>query len=88
MRTVYKYSLSPALSNMPIEMPKGARVLYVAVQDGEPHVWAEVDTDASVERVSFVVYGTGHEITGWAEYVGSFMLHGGRFVFHVWKRTN
>jgi hypothetical protein len=69
-------------------MPKGARILDVQEQHGQPVIWAEVDTDAETEERLFEVFGTGHEMRNGMcaerEYVGTFQLHGGSLVFHLY----
>lgn len=80
LHTVWKYPLN---SSGWVIMPRGAKPLYVDVQDGQPFVWAEVwPTDALVKR-HLPVYGTGHRIDGWPTYVGTFQLDG--LVFHVFS---
>lgn len=40
MKRIYKYAIEPVFS-----IPRGARILYVALQEGKPKVWAEVDPE-------------------------------------------
>lgn len=56
------------------EMPKGAEILAVQLQDREPQIWALVDENAEKETRTFRVIGTGHEIRGGdgLVYVGTF----------------
>jgi pantothenate kinase len=90
MRTIYKYPVDIG-QNMPIKMPKGAVVLDVQAQDGQPSAavaWALVETNNEAVDFQFVTVGTGHQIpefTGINEhnYVGTFQTSGGRFVWHV-----
>ena len=86
MLTVYKYPIQPGESN--ILMPSGAEILSCHVQNGEPFVWAIVDTGATIdESRKFTVHGTGHELPddiGKFNYLGTFLLEDGRLVFHVW----
>jgi len=87
MQSIWKFPLQCADKTV-IVMPKGAKVLCVQSQREIPCVWALVpDTGAEVEQErTFTIYGTGHQhesISG--EYVGTFQLQGGAFVFHVFE---
>lgn len=85
MMTIYKYPL-PVSDSIALPMPKGARVLTVQVQGGQPCVWAMVDVNAPTVTRTFVLRGTGHSAEGLASlapYVGTFQLHGGAFVGHL-----
>lgn len=86
MAEVWKFPLVPGREWM--EMPKGSELLYVGVQQGEPFLWAKVDPYADLRRRHVVIYGTGHHIDGWPDYVGSFMLDSGALVFHVFATSS
>ena len=85
-RQVWKYSLAVE-TRQDVMMPKGARVLTVQVQQGQPCVWALVDPHTDPDDywpVTLCTYGTGHPMPGDpGEYVGTFQLSGGALVFHV-----
>jgi hypothetical protein len=88
MKTVYKYSLGKQ-GRATVKIPEGAKVLHVAVQREDICLWALVDTEQpSVER-TFTVYGTGHEAFEATDqnYVGTFLIDNGLFVFHVFEVT-
>lgn len=76
--SVWKFPLDPSGW---VVMPKGAKPLHVAVQDGAAFVWAEVWPTNRMVRRHLPVYGTGHTIDGWPDYLGTFHLDG--LVFHV-----
>jgi hypothetical protein len=85
MKTVWKFPVTPG--PFEVEMPKGAQVLSVQVQGGEPFMWALVDDQAPKEKRSFNTVGTGHdsdEIQNW-RFVGTFQL--GPLVFHLFERA-
>lgn len=86
MKTIYKYEISPGIESF--EMPVGAEVLTVQAQNDKPYLWALVDTtEKAVEMRKFGVYGTGHNMPQEpGEYVGTFQLHGGSLVFHVFDQ--
>lgn len=74
-KTVFKYTLRPASGV--IQMPKGAQVLSVHVQNGDPHLWALVDPSAEVETREFQIVGTGHPIEGDpGRFIGTVHRHG------------
>lgn len=87
MKTIYKYPIM-ITNGQTLPIPVGANMLTVQVQNGNPFIWAMVDTDAPVEDVSIRVYGTGHLISESSnlEYIGTFQsMYGGNLVFHVFK---
>lgn len=61
MAFIFKYPLEWTIGTpQNVEMPKGADVLTVQMQDGKPTMWAEVpDLSARVERRRFTIIGTG-----------------------------
>lgn len=88
MTTVHKFA-APVAETLEIKMPKGAEVLTVQVQHGDPCVWARVDTDAPVQVRKFRWFGTGHLIIERAahklHYVGTIQQIGGSLVFHLFE---
>lgn len=70
-----------------IEMPAGARLLTVAMQDEMPQIWALVDPHAQRVKRMINVFGTGKEFgthlteTGPLNYVTTYFS--GPFVWHV-----
>ena len=87
MKTIYKYPIK-IIDRQTFPIPVGANILTVQVQNGNPFVWAMVDTEALTEEVSIRVYGTGHPISDRSnlEYIGTFQsMYGGHLVFHVFK---
>jgi hypothetical protein len=85
MRAVWKITLQ--IDGMiEIGMPRGAQALAVQTQHGQPQLWALVDTEAPYETRQFRIAGTGHPIDeSVGAYVGTFQLHGGALVFHVFE---
>lgn len=87
MRQIWKYDL--AVSGLQdIKMPKGSEVLTVQVQKGVPCIWALGDIEEEKVFRSFAVFGTGHDVSDLLKsisFVGTFQLHGGDLVFHVFE---
>lgn len=84
MASVYKYVI-PVVDEFTILMPKGAEILHVATQGAEGHLWARVDPSNVPEQRYFKLRGTGHEVDTGCQHVGTFMLHGGALVFHLFE---
>ena len=86
---IYKYPLnflSRRATRCEVQMPRDAQILTMELQHGTPCIWARVDPTQEMVTRTFVMYGTGHPINdGALEYVGTFQLEGGNFVFHVFE---
>lgn len=86
MQTVFKYSLSSHKISE-VQLPAGAKVLRIDLQNGSTFIWALVDTDAPTEIRTFEIYGTGHQIPdGNRTFINTFFVHDGEFVFHAFER--
>lgn len=85
---IHKYPFEVALA-VGIDLPAGARILDVQVQDGRPCLWALVDPVAPAVREAFAIYSTGHAIDPGAlmslEYVKTFQY--GLLVWHMFRHT-
>jgi len=57
-RVIYKYQM-PVLEQFEMELPKNARILRMADDDGMFYLWAEVDTNAPTEIRKFRSFKTG-----------------------------
>ncbi len=77
--------VASGLGPFELEMPRGASVLTVAIQDDKPTLWALVDPVQPMEKRQFLLAGTGkHEIPAQGFlYVGTFQM--GWFVGHVFQ---
>jgi len=92
--TIWKYILKPTCE---IEMPTGAQILSVHAQpnkappfklDGEEIcIWAKVEPANPKETRKFVVFGTGHPVPCelHMQFLGTALLHGGLFTYHVFE---
>ena len=87
MAMIYKYPLAPGHTEL--RMPKGAQVLTVQLQNGNPCMWVKVDPGAEQEDRAFDVYGTGHDMPDDPRmiYVGTFQMDRGALVWHVFDST-
>lgn len=86
MRTIYKYELATT-DQQTIRMPSGARIIACQVQRETPCLWAEVETESPSAARCFRIFGTGHplDIDSAQPYIGTYQLHGGSLVFHVYE---
>lgn len=86
MKTIWKYRL-PTENEPVLEMPEGAEVINVDVQDATPCLWAIVNPEAAAVSRKFYIRGTGHPLGDAAgkKHLGTFQLHqfAPPLVFHV-----
>lgn len=88
MNTIWKYDLT-LIDVQGVKMPFGAELLCVQMQGSAPCLWARVDPnpDMKIEVRQIVTHGTGQHVpktTG--KYLGTYQLHGGTLVFHVFEK--
>lgn len=90
MKTIYKYPIQVITENLVI-MPEGAEILTVQTQKGIPCIWALVDKKQENKETKIIeVFGTGHDIHDLMhgqtrKYIGTFQLHQGELIFHVFE---
>ena len=86
MKTVWKYTV-PTDGTFGMNMPAGAEVLSVHVQNGVVNMWVEVDPDVGSILKRFRVCGTGHDMPADEprRFVGSYLLHGATEVYHLFE---
>lgn len=94
MLTIWKFPFE-INDDVEIEMPMGARILHVDMQNGSPCMWALVSSEAEKQKRRFLIFGTGHELPQAppfepndirAYHVGSFQMADGQLVWHVFAR--
>jgi hypothetical protein len=82
-RTIWKFELEIKDTQF-ISMPKGAEILCVQIQIGNPCMWALVDPDAEKQDIEFSTYGTGRAVDSRPKtYVGTYQIINRMLVFHV-----
>jgi hypothetical protein len=82
MKKIFKYVLLEAVQKG--ELPTGAKILAVQVQQKDVCVWVLVDPGAKPEPVTFHTIPTGQEFeTSGKEYIGTVQMAEGHLVFHV-----
>jgi len=79
MKQIWKFRL-----NNTIQMPMDAKILTVQMQDGEPNIWAMVDTQNELESRTFTIVGTGNPFDDTdTKYIGTFQEP--PFVWHLFE---
>lgn len=84
-KTIWKFPLEIS-DTIRLDMPLGAEVLSVQMQDGTPTLWALVEPAMPLTAYSFRVFGTGHPVpngAGLDVFVGTLQM--GPLVFHMFK---
>lgn len=77
MKRIYKYKI-----NAVVELPKGAKIIKVDIQNEAPHMWCLINADEKeTESRVFSIVGTGHDIDDRCEFVGTYFQD--VFVWHV-----
>ena len=84
MKTIWKYEIQTT-NVQTIDMPTGATILCVQIQDGVPCIWAMVESKhGSLEMRTIVIYETGYQIDRPdLRYIGTYQDD--IFVFHVFE---
>lgn len=83
---IWKWTLD-VTDRQSLSIPVGAKLLTVQTQGNAPQLWALVDEEAPAVRRTFVTYGTGHPMpdADYGTYVGTYQIHNGELVFHVFE---
>ena len=82
-KTIWKYNLKPGY--FILNIPKGARLVYVGVQSNLPVLWAIVNPQEELQNVEFRMVPTGEEIPDWYTYVGTAHPVEGWMAFHLFR---
>ena len=89
--TIWKFNLETT-DYQTVKMPKGAEILDIQTQGGQPCLWALVDPSKENEDRNFEVFGTGHKVSGdmgiSRKYIATYQLESGALIFHVFERLN
>ena len=92
IKQVWKFEITPKQTTL--EMPKGAEILTIQLQNEKPCIWALVNPENAKELRHFEVYGTGANINcdiGIERiYRGTFQINNLNMplVFHLFERLN
>jgi len=88
MSVIYKYPIKFS-TRFNLQMQDGAKILSVAVQRGQPVIWAKVDEERRIVTRWFKVLMTGEtfEESEVSQYLGTFELPNG-IVGHLFSELN
>lgn len=89
MKTIWKVEIKP-WDRVSVELPEGADILTVQLQNGLPHIWALVDDQKEIKMVEIYVFGTGQLVPNHVtleDYIGTYQMNDGKLVYHLF-RTN
>jgi hypothetical protein len=81
MKTIYKYTLHS--QDCTLQLPKGAELLTVQLQNQIPTLWALVNPMTVTEERHICIVGTGWEVEDNMKYITTYM--DGYFVWHVFE---
>jgi hypothetical protein len=83
MITIHKYGYN-VNDGITVPVQDGAKLLDVQMQFGHLAFWFLVDTDAPVRPITYLIYGTGHEVKSVAGvHVATVQDLGGHLVWHI-----
>lgn len=85
-KQVWKFAINPKTT---LEMPKGASILTMQLQNGIPCIWALVNPENEKELRYFEIYGTGDSIDCVGKkYIGTFQVQSSIvLVYHLFERV-
>ena len=87
MKTIWKFELE-VIDRQLIEMPFGAEILDIQIQQGKPCLWARVDPQAEKEKRLIITHGTGHPVSSnTGQHIGSYQMLADHLVFHVFDEA-
>jgi hypothetical protein len=85
MRTVYKYPLNNIGENE-LKLHRGFQIIHAGEQDGVVNLWVDSRTDNQKDDVTIVIYGTGHQMSEYAqEHIQSVQMSNG-LVWHIYRQ--
>lgn len=83
---IWKWKLA-MVDEQTIDVPEGARLLTVQIQDGAPQIWALHDERSPKCQRRIAIYGTGNPIPDDpGDYIATFQMSKGALVFHAFER--
>jgi hypothetical protein len=81
MKTIYKYPLHS--KDCTLQLPKGAEILTVQLQNEIPTLWALVNPMTVTEERHICIVGTGWDVEDTMKYITTYM--DGYFVWHAFE---
>jgi hypothetical protein len=81
MKTIYKYTLDS--KDCTLQLPKGAEILTIKLQNNIPTLWALVNPMTVTEERHICIVGTGWQVEDNMKYITTYM--DAYFVWHVFE---
>lgn len=91
MNTIWKAEIRPNARKygptweIEVPAPRGSRAISVALQDGRPTVWFEVDMEQPEGRLRLYSVGTGFGPLPNGRFIGTIIE--GEFVWHIYAEN-
>jgi hypothetical protein len=89
MRTIWKFELDYSALDFQqtIDMPSGAEIIHVDIQNGKICIWVICSTIVKTETRMFYIIGTGHRIPEYVyKYIGTVQIPGILDVWHIFEK--
>jgi hypothetical protein len=86
VKTIHKYSLNTSREDrIAVLMPRVAQIVMVGSQNGQPFLWAIVDTGSPLVERHYRLIATGQPIPGGYDHVASFTRNNGESTWHLFE---
>ena len=86
VKTIHKYSLDTTHEDkIKVLMPRVAKIVMVGSQNGQPFLWAIVDTEHPLIERHYRLIATGQPIPGGYDHVASFTRNNGESSWHLFE---
>jgi hypothetical protein len=86
VKTIHKYSLDTTREDkITVMMPRVAKIVMVGSQNGQPFLWAIVDSESPLIAWHYRLIATGQPIPGGYEHVASFTRNNGESTWHLFE---
>ena len=86
VKTIHKYSLDTTHEDkIAVMMPRVAKIVMVGSQNGQPFLWAIVDTESPLFARHYRLIATGQPIPGGYDHVASFTRNNGESTWHLFE---
>jgi hypothetical protein len=86
VKTIHKYSLDTTREDkIAVMMPRVAKIVMVGSQNGQPFLWAIVDTASPLFERHFRLIATGQPIPGGYDHIASFTRNNGESTWHLFE---
>jgi hypothetical protein len=86
VKTIHKYPLDTDNEDkITVMMPRVAKIVMVGSQNGEPFLWAIVDSESPLIARHYRLIATGEPIPGGHTHVASFTRNNGESTWHLFQ---